>query len=32
MTVMKQFLANSYLYGANAPFIEALYESYLDNP
>ena len=32
MTAMKQFLSSSYLYGANAPFIEELYESYLDNP
>jgi len=32
MSAMKQFLANSYLFGANAPFIEQLYESYLDNP
>ncbi len=30
--MMKQMLANSYLYGANAPFIEDLYESYLNNP
>ena len=29
---MKQMLANSYLYGANAPFIEDLYEAYLGNP
>jgi len=29
---MKQMLANSYLYGANAPFIEDLYETYLSNP
>ena len=32
MSAMKQLLANSYLFGANAPFIEQLYESYLDNP
>jgi len=32
MTAMKQFLSNSYLFGGNAPFIEELYESYLDNP
>ncbi len=25
-------LSNSYLFGINAPFIEALYEKYLDNP
>ncbi|HET6491843.1 MAG TPA: 2-oxoglutarate dehydrogenase E1 component, partial [Burkholderiales bacterium] len=30
--MMKQFLGNSYLYGANAPFIEALYDSYLADP
>jgi 2-oxoglutarate dehydrogenase E1 component len=29
---MKQMLGNSYLFGANAPFIEELYESYLVNP
>ena len=29
---MKEFLSNSYLFGANAPFIEELYEAYLDNP
>ena len=32
MTPMKQMLGNSYLFGANAPFIEELYESYLENP
>ncbi|MBI2316761.1 MAG: 2-oxoglutarate dehydrogenase E1 component, partial [Betaproteobacteria bacterium] len=32
MSAMKQFLASSYLFGANAPFLEELYESYLDNP
>ncbi|MDB5800361.1 MAG: sucA [Rhodocyclales bacterium] len=30
--MMKPFLANSYLFGSNAPFIEELYESYLENP
>jgi 2-oxoglutarate dehydrogenase E1 component len=30
--MLKQMLGNSYLFGANAPFIEELYESYLDNP
>lgn len=30
--MMRQFLGNSYLFGSNAPFIEELYESYLDNP
>ena len=29
---MKQLLGNSYLYGANAPFIEALYEAWLKDP
>jgi 2-oxoglutarate dehydrogenase E1 component len=32
MSVMKDFLSNSYIFGANAPFIEGLYEAYLDNP
>src|SRR5467141_245226 len=32
MSAMKEFLSNSYLFGANAPFIEDLYEAYLDNP
>src|SRR2546422_8464228 len=31
-SVMRQFLDNSYLYGANASFIEDLYEKYLVNP
>ena len=30
--MMKQMLANSYLFGANAPFIEDIYETYLNNP
>jgi len=29
---MRQFLDSSYLFGANAPFIEDLYEQYLVNP
>ena len=29
---MQEMLSNSYLYGANAPFIEELYEAYLRNP
>jgi 2-oxoglutarate dehydrogenase E1 component len=29
---MKEMLGNSYLFGANAPFIEALYEAYLRDP
>src|SRR4029079_2380579 len=30
--MMRQLLANSYLFGGNAPFIEELYEQYLANP
>ena len=30
--MMKEFLGNSYLFGSNAPFIEALYDSYLKDP
>jgi len=30
--MMKQMLGNSYLFGANAPFIEALYDAYLADP
>ncbi|UDG81920.1 2-oxoglutarate dehydrogenase E1 component [Candidatus Vallotia cooleyia] len=30
--MMKQFQLNSYLFGGNAPYIEELYEVYLDNP
>ncbi|CCD40452.1 2-oxoglutarate dehydrogenase E1 component [Candidatus Paraburkholderia kirkii UZHbot1] len=29
---MKQFQSNSYLFGGNAPYVEELYEQYLDNP
>ncbi len=29
---MQQLLANSYLFGGNAPYVEELYEAYLDNP
>ncbi len=32
MSVMKQFFDTSYLFGGNAPFIEELYENYLENP
>jgi len=32
MSGMKDLLSNSYIFRANAPFIEGLYESYLDNP
>ena len=30
--MMRQMIANSYLFGTNAPFIEELYEAYLANP
>ena len=30
--MMKEMLGNSYLFGSNAPFIEALYEAYLKDP
>jgi 2-oxoglutarate dehydrogenase E1 component len=30
--MMRQQIATSYLFGANAPFIEDLYERYLENP
>ena len=30
--MMKQLLGNSYLFGANAPFIEALYDAWLRDP
>ena len=30
--MMKEFLSSSYLFGGNAPFVEDLYESYLNNP
>src|SRR5919108_4632835 len=30
--MLKETLANSYLFGGNAPFIEELYEKYLANP
>ena len=30
--MMKELLANSYLFGGNAPFVEELYEAYLSNP
>ena len=32
MSIMKQFLDTSHLFGGNAPFIEELYENYLDAP
>ena len=30
--MMRQFQGNSYLFGGNAPYVEELYENYLDNP
>jgi 2-oxoglutarate dehydrogenase E1 component len=30
--MMKQLQSNSYLFGGNAPYVEELYETYLDNP
>jgi 2-oxoglutarate dehydrogenase E1 component len=30
--MMKQYELNSYLFGGNAPYVEELYEAYLDNP
>jgi 2-oxoglutarate dehydrogenase E1 component len=30
--MMKEFLANSYLFGGNAPFVEQLYEQWLGDP
>jgi len=30
--MMKVFRDNSYLFGGNAPYVEELYEAYLDNP
>ena len=30
--MMKQQMSSSHLFGGNAPFVEALYESYLENP
>jgi 2-oxoglutarate dehydrogenase E1 component len=32
MSAMKEFFSSSHLFGANAPFIEELYEAYLDDP
>jgi 2-oxoglutarate dehydrogenase E1 component len=31
-TMMQQYRLNSYLFGGNAPYVEQLYEAYLDNP
>lgn len=30
--MMQQFRSNSYLFGGNAPYVEELYEAYLNNP
>ncbi len=30
--MMQQFRANSHLFGGNAPYVEDMYEAYLDNP
>lgn len=30
--LMQQYRSNSYLFGGNAPYVEELYEAYLDNP
>ncbi len=30
--MMQQYQANSYLFGGNAPYVEEMYEAYLDNP
>jgi 2-oxoglutarate dehydrogenase E1 component len=30
--MMNQLFGNSLLFGGNAPFVEELYENYLDNP
>ena len=30
--MMEEFLANSHLFGGNAPFVEQLYEDWLENP
>ncbi|MYN13759.1 2-oxoglutarate dehydrogenase E1 component [Pusillimonas sp. TS35] len=32
MSSEKELLSNSYLFGSNAPYVEELYEAYLDNP
>ncbi len=29
---MQEYRSNSYLFGSNAPYVEELYEAYLDNP
>ena len=30
--MMQNYRSNSYLFGGNAPYVEELYEAYLDNP
>ena len=30
--MMQQYQSNSYLFGGNAPYVEELYEAYLENP
>ncbi len=30
--MMQEYRSNSYLFGGNAPYVEEMYESYLDNP
>src|SRR6201988_4242996 len=30
--MMQEYSSNSYLFGGNAPYVEELYEAYLDNP
>src|SRR5690606_13564818 len=32
MSSETELLSNSYLFGSNAPYVEELYEAYLDNP
>src|SRR5690554_6755221 len=32
MSSQTELLSNSYLFGSNAPYVEELYETYLDNP
>lgn len=31
-TVYKAYQGNTYLFGGNAPYVEEMYESYLENP
>src|SRR5919205_533757 len=30
--MMQEYRSNSYLFGGNAPYVEEMYEQYLDNP